>query len=91
MEEAFWHWRTLAHGPLRHLLDQMEDSGCSVRACGCYGVDFRGHLAVVLRALPPRSARELRALVLPLDAKILARAKVVPAHSLDAAWWTGRF
>ncbi|MFF4786285.1 hypothetical protein ACFY3E_33800 [Streptomyces griseorubiginosus] len=50
-------------------------------------VDFRGHLETVLHALPRKSARELRSLVRPLDRKILARAKALPAHSPDAPWW----
>ncbi|MEV0468700.1 hypothetical protein [Streptomyces prunicolor] len=44
----------------------------------------------MLHALPRKSARELRALVRALDKKILARAKVIPADSLDVPWWRGR-
>ncbi|MFI1566974.1 hypothetical protein ACH4ZX_28655 [Streptomyces sp. NPDC020490] len=45
----------------------------------------------MLHALPRKSARELRgALVWALDKKILARAKVIPAGSLDVPWWRGR-
>ncbi|MFJ5518779.1 hypothetical protein ACIQB4_17115 [Streptomyces griseoluteus] len=44
----------------------------------------------MIHALPRRSARELRAQVRALDVKILARAKVVPADSLDAPWWRGQ-
>lgn len=89
-EEAFWHWKALAHGPLRQLGDPLEGPGCGILECGCYGVDFRGHLEAVIHALPKRSARELRALVRVLDMKILARSKVIPADSLDAPWWRGR-
>ncbi|MFF7286637.1 hypothetical protein [Streptomyces griseorubiginosus] len=86
-EEAFWHWKTLAHGPLRHLLNALADEDCAIPTCGCYGVDFRGHLETVLHALPRKSARELRSLVRPLDRKILARAQALPADSPDAPWW----
>ena len=89
-EEAFWHWKALAHGPLRHLVDSAVGPDCGILECGCYGVDFRGHLEAVLQALPRRSARELRALVWALDRKILARAKVIPADSLDVPWWLGQ-
>ncbi|MEV5530997.1 hypothetical protein [Streptomyces prunicolor] len=44
----------------------------------------------MLHALPRKSARELRALVRALDKKILARAKVIRADSLDVPWWRGR-
>ncbi|MFF4038974.1 hypothetical protein [Streptomyces sp. NPDC001816] len=40
--------------------------------------------------MPKKSARELRAVVRALDEKILARAKVIPAESLDVPWWRGQ-
>ncbi|WP_277922195.1 hypothetical protein [Streptomyces sp. Root369] len=40
----------------------------------------------MLHALPRKSARDLRALVWALDRKVLARAKVTPADSLDLPW-----
>ncbi|KQX81879.1 hypothetical protein ASD48_00740 [Streptomyces sp. Root1310] len=90
-EEAFWHWKALAHGPLRQLVDPHTGSDCGVPRCGCYGAGFRGHLEAVLHALPRKSARELRALVWALDRKVLTRAKVIPAESLEVPWWPGRF
>ncbi|MGW1211868.1 hypothetical protein ACWD5F_19810 [Streptomyces sp. NPDC002499] len=33
---------------------------------------------------------KLRALVRALDRRILARAKVIPADSLDVPWWRGQ-
>jgi hypothetical protein len=89
-EEAFWHWKALAHGPLRQLADPLVGPDCGILECGCYGLDFRGHLEAVLHALPRKSARELRALVRALDMKILARAKVIPADSPDVPWWRGQ-
>ncbi|WP_458244670.1 hypothetical protein [Streptomyces sp. MAI_2237] len=86
-EEAFWHWRALAHGPLRRLVDPLAGPGCGILECGCYDAGFRGHLETVLHALPKKSARELRALVRALDEKILTRAAVIPADSLDVPWW----
>ncbi|WP_367322120.1 hypothetical protein [Streptomyces sp. HUAS ZL42] len=38
-------------------------------------------------ALPKKSARELRALVAPLDDRILRRAKVIQVDDLGAPWW----
>lgn len=89
-EAAFWHWKALAHGPLGQLTDRFASSDCGIPECGCYSGSFRDHLEVVLRTLPRKSARELRALVRPLDEKILARAKVIPAESLDEPWWRGQ-
>lgn len=71
-------------------MDQLEASDCGILECGCYGVGFRSHLEVVLHALPRKSARELRALVLALDEKILARARGIPADSLDMPWQRGQ-
>ncbi|MFF7279501.1 hypothetical protein [Streptomyces griseorubiginosus] len=89
-EEAFWHWKALAHGPLRQLVEPFTGPDRGILACGCYGVDFRGHLETVLHALPKRSARELRTFVRALDSKILTRAKAIPADSLDVPWWRGQ-
>ncbi|MER5447756.1 hypothetical protein ABT052_07305 [Streptomyces sp. NPDC002766] len=90
-EEAFWHWNALAHGPLRRLVDPPVGVDCGIPECGCYGAGFRGQLEAVLHALPKKSARELRVLVRALDEKILSRAAVIPADSLDVPWWSGRF
>ncbi|MFJ3938291.1 hypothetical protein ACIPYR_15790 [Streptomyces parvus] len=49
------------------------------------------HLETVLHLLPRKSARELRALVRVLDARILMRAKIIPAAGPDEHWWLGRF
>lgn len=90
-EEAFWHWKALAHGPIRQLVNPRAGSGCGIPECGCYGAGFREQLEAVLRALPRKSARELRALVWALDEKVLARAKVIPADRLEAPWSLGQF
>ncbi|MFG2195740.1 hypothetical protein [Streptomyces sp. NPDC048639] len=90
-EEAFWHWKTLAHGPVRDLADPYVDPGCGVPECGCNGGYFRSHLEAVLQALPSKSARELRALVRALDDRILARAWIIPADPRGAPWWRGHF
>ena len=89
-EEAFWHWQAYAHGPLKQLVDPLAGTDCGIPECGCHGAGFREHLEAVLHALPRKSARELRALVWALDRKILARAKVIPADSLDVPWWQGQ-
>jgi hypothetical protein len=72
-------------------VDPLEGPDCGILECGCYGGCFRGHLEAVLHALPRKSARELRALVWALDKKILARAKAIPADSLNLPWWRCQF
>ena len=68
-------------------MDPLAGPDCGLPECGCHGAGFRGHLETVLHALPGKSARELRSLVRALDEKILARAAVIPADSLDVPWW----
>ncbi|MBL1118326.1 hypothetical protein JK364_39060 [Streptomyces sp. 110] len=46
-------------------------------------------LETALHALPKKSARELRVLVLALDAKITARARIVRVDAPDSRWWRG--
>ncbi|MFE0704753.1 hypothetical protein [Streptomyces sp. NPDC058872] len=71
-------------------MDPLSGPGCGILECGCYCAGFREQLEAVLHALPRKSARELRTLVRALDVKILARAKVIPADSLDVPWWRGQ-
>ncbi|MFM9691884.1 hypothetical protein [Streptomyces europaeiscabiei] len=84
--EAFWHWKALAHGPLRRIAAPATAQRCGIPGC-CDPGYFRDHLEAVLHALPRKSARELRALVRALDDKILARAKVIQVGSVDEPWW----
>jgi hypothetical protein len=84
--EAFWHWKALAHGPLRLIADPVTANRCSIPGC-CDVVYFRDHLEVVLHALPTKSARELRALVSALDDKILMRAKAIQVDGPGVPWW----
>ncbi|MFE5158104.1 hypothetical protein ACFRNT_06120 [Streptomyces sp. NPDC056697] len=87
IEEAFWHWRTLAHGPLRCVVDAFSGPRCGIHECGCDPGYFRDCLETTLHALPKKSARELRVLVLALDAKIAARARIIPVDAPDSPWW----
>ncbi|MCG0286022.1 hypothetical protein [Streptomyces sp. PSAA01] len=87
IETAFWHWRTLAHGPLRCLVDAFSEVRCGIHECGCDPGYFRDFLETVLHALPKKSARELRVLVLALDARIAARARILPVDAPDRPWW----
>ncbi|AQW51861.1 hypothetical protein ACIQPP_14360 [Streptomyces violaceusniger] len=87
IEEAFWHWRALAHGRLRCLVDGFWATRCGIYECGCDPGYFRDCLETALHALPKKSARELRVLVLALDAKITARARIIPVDAPDSPWW----
>lgn len=88
--EAFWHWKTLAHGPLRQVADPFTGPRCGIPECGCNPDYFRDRLEAVLHTLPKKSAREFRALVRALDNKVLARAQVIRVSSPDAPWWRDR-
>ncbi|MER6439225.1 hypothetical protein ABT275_23095 [Streptomyces sp. NPDC001185] len=85
--KAFWHWATLAHGPLNRMADPFTSTRCGIPECGCDPGYSRDHLEAIMHALPKKSARELRALVWDLDSKILRRAKVIHAYSPDVPWW----
>ncbi|KOG31063.1 hypothetical protein AQJ84_17495 [Streptomyces resistomycificus] len=86
-EEAFWHWKALAYGPLRRLADPSSVTRCGFYECGCDPGRSRDHLEAVLHVLPRKSAREFRALVRALDLTILTRVRVIAADSLDVPWW----
>ncbi|MDX8143104.1 hypothetical protein SK854_13335 [Lentzea sp. BCCO 10_0061] len=78
---SFATWSRFVHGPARAIVGYQPDD------CGCMGCEWgdpvtsRGVLAEALRVLPGRSARELRALVRPLDELYLARSLPVPEHA----------
>ncbi|GLZ41594.1 hypothetical protein [Actinokineospora sp. NBRC 105648] len=71
-------WRRFTLGPAHRLDD------CTPEDCPCDGCQWddpvvqRQALAVALHTLPTKAARELRALVLPLDETYLARATPTP-------------
>ncbi|NNN34092.1 hypothetical protein HLK59_27760 [Streptomyces sp. S3(2020)] len=84
-DRVFRYWAALAHGPFAHLTRDVDT--CGIPECGCDPGYTRDHLEQVLRALPTKSARELRALLDELDAVILRRARVLPYSSPDVPWW----
>ena len=79
--EALTGWARFVHGPVRAITGYEQDD------CPCPGCEWgdpvtrRAALATVLRVLPTRPARELRALVRPLDELYLARSLPVPEHA----------
>lgn len=85
--KAFWHWSTLAHGPLKRIADPFTSTRCGDPGCGCDPGYSRDHLEAIVHALPKKSARELRKAVRDLDRKILSRARVLRADSMDVPWW----
>lgn len=50
----------------------------------------RGVLEALLHALSPRAARDLRALIEPLDERFLRRTVNDPFAPPDAPWWMSR-
>ncbi|WP_418957926.1 hypothetical protein [Streptomyces tritici] len=64
---------------------------CGVRECCPEPADERDLLELALCALPKKSARELRALVHALDARIVRRPDAHPYGDPPAHWWRGAF
>ncbi|MFI0775406.1 hypothetical protein [Streptomyces sp. NPDC021212] len=87
VDEAFWQWKALANRPLRRGVDPF--SGCGIRGCCGDAEHFRELLETVIHALPKKSARELRALVWSLDARIVARLGILHVDAPDRLWWRG--
>ncbi|WP_460066752.1 hypothetical protein [Streptomyces sp. YKOK-I1] len=53
--------------------------------------DERGLLELAIHALPRKSSRELRALVTPLDLRILEHPEAVPSSDPPPRWWRCAF
>lgn len=88
-EAAFRAWSALAHHSRRWYVPVPYSpyAHCDVPEC-CQPASLpRDQLEDTLRALPRRSARELRVLVRALDAKILARSPLLLAEPSDGYWW----
>lgn len=79
--EALDGWTRFVHGPVR-VLDDYEPEECSGPECQWEdGAVRRRTLRAALHALPTRAARELRALVHPLDETYLARSIPTPGSA----------
>ncbi|MDG4809961.1 hypothetical protein O7634_24685 [Micromonospora sp. WMMD1120] len=77
-------WSRQARGPASDLLD--EFGGCP---CGCTS-HHRHVLDLALRALPRRTARELRSVVEAADDRFLSRTLANPWADPSAPWWQQR-
>ncbi|MFD5420876.1 hypothetical protein ACFWJT_22965 [Streptomyces sp. NPDC127069] len=86
--EAWRRWRALAYKPGPWVM-YAEDDCCA--CCDPFaGADVREVLEAACLALPRRAARELRAVLAPLDARFLARTLPDPFVPPGDPWWTGR-
>ncbi|MBS2966846.1 hypothetical protein KGA66_27675 [Actinocrinis puniceicyclus] len=84
---ALRQWSRVAHRPGLAL-----SGGCGCALCNpFYMNDEREVLELALHALPRGAARELRALVEPLDALYLARSWQNPSTPAHYAWWARRY
>ncbi|WP_328535778.1 hypothetical protein [Streptomyces sp. NBC_00344] len=81
---ALRSWKKHVHGPARQV--SVVADGCPC----CHAGYSRDVLETALRALPRGSARQLRALVQPLDETFLARTWPDPTAPLDRPWWERR-
>jgi len=78
-------WRRAAARPARDLHRPFGDELIYVAP------PARDHLQEAMDALPARRARELRALVDPVDAVILRRTVNNPRADQGQPWWHGRW
>lgn len=83
---ALRSWRQQVRLSRRYVTDTTP-YGCP---CCCDGGHGRTELKLALHALPRRSARQLRALVEPLDDTFLARTLPDPRLPEDLPWWERR-
>ena len=83
---ALRQWSKVAHRPGLAVL-----GGCGCPLCNPYAMnEERDVLQLALYALPRSAARELRALVGPLDELYLARSWQDPSAPAHYAWWARR-
>jgi hypothetical protein len=76
-------WARMVRAPVRRLV---VSGGCEVYGC----CDHRRTLEQALRVLPPRSGRELRCVVQPLDEIYLSRTVEDSTADPSAPWWARR-
>ncbi|MFK8850531.1 hypothetical protein [Streptomyces sp. Ac-502] len=86
LAKALKSWRQQVRLPGRYPTDTTP-FGCP---CCCDGGHGRTELELALHALPRRSARQLRALVEPLDHIFLSRTLHDPHLPDDLPWWDRR-
>ncbi|HET9143079.1 hypothetical protein, partial [Actinophytocola sp.] len=79
--EALGSWAGFVRGPARALADYAPEA-CTCPGCRWHDpIAHRETLRVVLNALPAKAARELSALIRPLDELYLARSIPDPASA----------
>jgi len=77
-------WSKLVHGSRRQEPGSPGQSDCPC----CDDTVSRALIEQALRFLPARAARELRAVVRPLDAVYLDRVRPDPSFNGRQDWWT---
>ncbi|WP_416982659.1 hypothetical protein [Streptomyces sp. T028] len=86
IEQALASWTALARTPKGRLPSPFADN-CGVPECCPQPADERELLELAIHALPRKSSRELRALVTPLDLRILEHPDAVPYSDPPPRWW----
>ncbi|MFS8096241.1 hypothetical protein LFM09_03790 [Lentzea alba] len=79
--EALNGWTRFVHGPARAIDDYGEHPHPDLCCHRHDPADCRAALHLALMSLPAKAARELRALVRPLDELFLARSIPSPGHA----------
>lgn len=87
--DALEGWRALVHGRGPRVI--YPDFSTHYPCCEpAWGGDHRRPLEEICHALPRRAARELRALLAPLDARFIARTLNDPYAPAGDPWWRRR-
>ncbi|MFE7334230.1 hypothetical protein [Streptomyces griseus] len=87
IEQALARWATIARAPQDRPPSLFSDR-CKVRECCPEPADERDLLELAIRALPRKSARELRGIVLPSTGK---SSDAVPYGNPPHRWWQSAF
>ncbi|MDW4916111.1 hypothetical protein [Streptomyces californicus] len=90
IERALVRWASIARAPKDRLPSPFTDR-CGVPECCPEPAEDRDLLELAIHALPRKSAGELRALVHPLDLKILQRPDAMPFGPAPHRWWHTAF
>jgi hypothetical protein len=87
--QAFSLWKRAVQGPARFMRFREDD--CGTAECCRPHLAARDLLESAATRLPPRAARELRALLTPYDQIFAARSLADPGVPTAERWWHRRF
>lgn len=83
-------WAAIARAP-DDLPERIFWPGCGERSCCPSPGDDREVLERVIRSMPRKSAKELRAIVQPLDDAITSHPSFAFTYLAEGNWWIGDY